>query len=92
MILEEKNVDIQTIDRFKKSEEELQKYGLSMESPRTLVSVLQTINKITGPNTIYKLKWLIKWQCCWSMANHIWLPLYFFSAAFTGFFAFVLVF
>jgi hypothetical protein len=26
------------------------------------------------------------------MANHISLPLYFFSAAFTGFFAFVLVF
>jgi DNA-binding ferritin-like protein len=45
-ILEQKNVDIQTIDEFKKSEEELQKYNLPFESTPQLVSVLQTINQL----------------------------------------------
>jgi hypothetical protein len=40
VILKQKNVDIQTIDGYKKLEEELQKYGLSKESPRKLVTVL----------------------------------------------------
>jgi hypothetical protein len=40
VILKQKNVDIQTIDGYKKLEEDLQKYGLSKESPRKLVSVL----------------------------------------------------
>lgn len=39
-ILEQKNIDIQTIDEYRELEEELEKYGLSMESPRKIVSVL----------------------------------------------------
>ncbi len=45
-ILEQKNVDIQTIDEYKRLESELNIYNLSMESPRKLVSVLHTINQI----------------------------------------------
>jgi DNA repair exonuclease SbcCD ATPase subunit len=44
--LQNKNVDIQTIEEFKKLEAELEKYGLSMDAPRTLVSILQTINQM----------------------------------------------
>ena len=45
-ILEQKNVDVQTIEGYEKLEEELQKYGLTMESPRKLISVLSSINQI----------------------------------------------
>lgn len=38
--------NIQTIDDYKKLEEELQKYGFSMESPHKLVSVLLRINPL----------------------------------------------
>jgi len=44
--LEQKNVDIQTIDQYKKLEEELYKYGLTMESPRKLISVLLRVNQL----------------------------------------------
>ncbi len=47
-ILEEKNVDIQTIEEYKKSKNELKKYGLSIENPHRFVSVLQTIDRIGG--------------------------------------------
>jgi GTPase involved in cell partitioning and DNA repair len=40
-ILDQENVDIRTIEEFKKLEDELKKYGLSMKDPRKLVSVLQ---------------------------------------------------
>lgn len=45
-ILEERNIDIQTIHEFKKLEGELEKYGLSIESPRKLVSILSKINQM----------------------------------------------
>jgi hypothetical protein len=45
-ILKERNVDIQTIREFKKLEGELEKYGLSVESPRKLVSILSKINQM----------------------------------------------
>jgi len=41
-VLEQKNVDIQTIDEYR----ELEKYGLSMESLPKLVSVLLKINQL----------------------------------------------
>ncbi len=45
-ILEQKNVDIQTIDEYKKMEKELNTYNLSLGSPRKLVSILNTINQM----------------------------------------------
>src|SRR5436309_6883787 len=45
-ILEQKNVDIQTIEEYKKLEEELKTHCLSMEDPRRLVSIVHTINEI----------------------------------------------
>jgi len=45
-ILKQKNVDIQTIEEYKKLEEELKRNGLSVESPRTLASILHTIKEI----------------------------------------------
>jgi hypothetical protein len=55
VILEEKNMDIQTINVFKKLEEELRKYGLSMESPQKLVSVLHAISDLEcDPQKIVK--------------------------------------
>ena len=39
-------MDIQTIDENKQLEEELNIYGLSMESTRALVSILQMINQM----------------------------------------------
>jgi hypothetical protein len=45
-ILEEKNIDVQTIDEYKNLKEELEKYGFSMESPRKLVSVLLRVNQM----------------------------------------------
>ena len=45
-ILREMNVDIHAIGEYKKLEEELKRNGLSIESPRRLVSILQTINQI----------------------------------------------
>jgi hypothetical protein len=45
-ILEEKNVDIQTLEEYKRLERELEKYGLSMESPHKLVSALLKINQL----------------------------------------------
>lgn len=45
-ILDQENVDIQTIEEYKKLEDEFNKYGLSMEDPRKLISVLQTIDEI----------------------------------------------
>ena len=44
-ILREMNVDIHAIEEYKKLEDELKKHSLSMESPRSLVSVLHTINE-----------------------------------------------
>jgi len=44
-ILTQKNVDIKSVEEYKKLEEDLKKYGLSMESPRSLVSVLKTITE-----------------------------------------------
>src|SRR5207249_6368877 len=40
-ILEGKNVDIQTVDEYKKLEEELKEHGLSTRDPRILVWLLQ---------------------------------------------------
>jgi hypothetical protein len=55
VILDEKNMDIQTINVFKKLEEELRKYGLSMESPQKLVSVLHAISDLEcDPQKIVK--------------------------------------
>jgi hypothetical protein len=45
-ILRDKNIDIQTIEEYKKLEEELKKHRLSMEDPRRLVSILHSINEI----------------------------------------------
>jgi hypothetical protein len=46
VILTLKNIDIQTIEEYKKLEEELKKHGLSMEDPRRLFSILHSINEI----------------------------------------------
>jgi hypothetical protein len=43
-ILAQKNIDIQTVEEYTRLEEELQKYGLSMESTQKLVSVLLKLN------------------------------------------------
>jgi DNA repair ATPase RecN len=54
-ILKQKNVDIQTIDDYKKLEEELEKFGLSMESLQKLVSVLHAISDLEcDPQKIVK--------------------------------------
>ena len=45
-ILEEKNVEIQTIEEYKKLKNELKKYSLSIENPRRFASILQTIDQI----------------------------------------------
>jgi hypothetical protein len=45
-ILEDKKIDIQTIEEYERLEERLKKYGLSMEGLNTLVSILQTIDEI----------------------------------------------
>lgn len=45
-ILGQKNIDIQTIEEYKKLEEELENYGFSMESSQKLVSVLLKINQL----------------------------------------------
>src|SRR5207253_10797645 len=45
-ILEEKNVEIQTIEEYKKLKNELKKYGLSIENPRRFASILQAIDQI----------------------------------------------
>jgi hypothetical protein len=44
-ILQQKNVDIQTIEKYRKLEEGLKMYGLSMEGLNTLASILQTIDE-----------------------------------------------
>ena len=44
--LEEKNVEIQTVNEYKALKDELKKYGLSTEKYRTLVSVLRTVNQL----------------------------------------------
>lgn len=53
-ILEERNIDIQTIHEFKKLEGELEKYGLSIESPRKLVSILKINQMDYDPLKIVK--------------------------------------
>ena len=45
-ILESTNIDIQTINEYKKLKEELDVHGLSLEDPRILLSILKTIRKI----------------------------------------------
>jgi hypothetical protein len=45
-ILHDQNVDFQTIEEYKKFEDELKKHRLSMEDPRRLVSILHSINEI----------------------------------------------
>ena len=45
-ILEGKNLDMQTINKYKQLEEELKKHGLSIEDPHILLSVLKTIRHI----------------------------------------------
>jgi hypothetical protein len=53
--LRRKNIDIQTVKRYKKLEEELKKYGVSMESMCTLVSILQMIKELGyNPHKIVK--------------------------------------
>lgn len=53
-------VEYESINVFKKSEEELRKYGLSMESPQKLVSVLHAISDLEcDPQKIVKeLAWI----------------------------------
>jgi hypothetical protein len=45
-ILESANVDIQTLNEYKKLKEELYVHGLSLKDPRTLLSILKTIREI----------------------------------------------
>jgi len=45
-ILDQENVDIQTIEEYKKLEDQLKKYGLSMEAPSKLVTLLQKFNEM----------------------------------------------
>ena len=45
-ILDRENVDIQTIEEYKKLKNELKKYSLSIENPRRFASILQTIDQI----------------------------------------------
>jgi len=45
-ILDQKNVDIQTIEEYKKLEDELKTRHLSMEAPSKLVTVLDTIEEM----------------------------------------------
>jgi hypothetical protein len=45
-ILDQENADIQTIEEYKKLEEELESCGLSIEAPRKLISVLQTVDEM----------------------------------------------
>ena len=45
-ILESANVDIITINEYKKLKEELNVHGLSLEDPRILLSILKTIREI----------------------------------------------
>ena len=45
-ILESANVDIITLNEFKKLKEELNAQGLSLKDPRILLSVLKTIREI----------------------------------------------
>src|SRR5205823_14936696 len=44
-ILHDMNIDMQTIEQYKKLQDELKRQGLSMEDPRRLVSILQIINE-----------------------------------------------
>jgi uncharacterized protein (UPF0335 family) len=45
-ILKSKNIDIQTINEYKKLKEGLWVHGLSLEDPRILLSILKTITQI----------------------------------------------
>jgi DNA repair exonuclease SbcCD ATPase subunit len=44
--LKKKNIDIQTVEEYKRLDEELEKYGFSMNSLQKLVSVLLKINQL----------------------------------------------
>jgi hypothetical protein len=44
-ILNVKSVDVQNLNEYKKSNEQLKKYGFSMEAPQKLLSVLQSFNE-----------------------------------------------
>lgn len=45
-ILDQENIEIKNINEYKKSNEQLQKYGFSMEAPHKLHSVLQSFDEM----------------------------------------------
>jgi hypothetical protein len=45
-ILDQENIDIQTINEYKKSKEQLKKYGLSTEAAHKLLSVIQSFSEM----------------------------------------------
>lgn len=45
-ILDQERVDVQNLNEYKKSKEQLKKYGFSTDSPHKLLSVLQSFNEM----------------------------------------------
>jgi hypothetical protein len=73
MILQQKNINIQTIEQFKQLEEVLERYGVSMELPPKLVSILRKVKEMGyDPQKIVayytRMKYLEKKE--WRLKNY----------------------